>query len=232
MNNKKCYRCLEIKPDTEFYRDSSKSSGLGSECKNCAKKRRKEKYIKPHYERTNISEKICSHCRQIKPIVNFTFNPCMKDGYNNYCRVCSSESFKKHQHKHREKRTNKARQWAQKNLFRSWASHTINHHKYRGFDVSITIDDLEKLAKDNLKCNFCGVTLDWSYGSGKNGKVKSNSPTLDRINNENFITNKNIQILCHRHNTMKGNSPMPDFIKELKMICDKFENLYLVKPLS
>lgn len=225
MKNKKCYRCLQRKLFTEFYKDKTKPEGIGSECKNCAKQRRKENYIKPHYERADIMEKVCSHCRTKLPIIEFTFNPCMKDGYNNYCRKCVSAAFKKHQHKHREKRILKARLWAQSRPYRTWASHTLNAHKYRGFKINISLDDLEKLAKNTPVCAFCGILLNWSYGTEKNGKIQQNSPTLDRIFNDPLLNINNIQILCHRHNTMKGNRPMPDFIKECKMISDKFSYL-------
>lgn len=34
---KRCYRCAETKPSSEFYKDRSRHDGLGSACKSCAK---------------------------------------------------------------------------------------------------------------------------------------------------------------------------------------------------
>ena len=47
-NNKKCSKCLELKPLTEFYRNKITSDGRGSWCISCEKKRDRKAYSKKY----------------------------------------------------------------------------------------------------------------------------------------------------------------------------------------
>ena len=65
---------------------------------------------------------------------------------------------------------------------------------------------------------MCDEPLDWEYGTGRN----DNSPTLDRVNNENILTLDNTWIICSRCNATKHNRTMKEFINYCTMISDKF----------
>lgn len=99
-----------------------------------------------------------------------------------------------------------------------WAHSTISGHTARGFHVSITVEDLHRLAIETPTCPICGIDMKWEAG-----KIAPNSPTLDRINNGNDIRLDNIWILCHRCNTMKRDLPMNEFVRFCKMVAQKFD---------
>ncbi len=111
----------------------------------------------------------------------------------------------------RNKRSN------ENNPHRMWVRATINSHKKKGFIINITIDELTEIAKDIPKCFLCGVGLSWSRGD-KNGKAQFNSPSLDRINNENNINKNNIQIICYRCNSAKGTRTTQELIDYCKCV--------------
>lgn len=48
--NKKCNKCNEVKPLTEFYKDKSKNDGYRAECKSCKKMYAKEFRKTPEYK--------------------------------------------------------------------------------------------------------------------------------------------------------------------------------------
>lgn len=50
---RKCFRCQQRKPDDEFYKDRSHSSGLSRECKACCRKRSN----RPYRERNTTAHK-------------------------------------------------------------------------------------------------------------------------------------------------------------------------------
>ena len=91
---------------------------------------------------------------------------------------------------------------------------TTSHKKY---DLRIDEYDLFNYAKDKGNCEYCDVGLEWSY-KDKIGKPKSNSPSLDRMNNEEIITLDNIRICCHKCNTTKSNRTLQEFVDYCKKV--------------
>ena len=55
--------------------------------------------------------------------------------------------------------------------------------------------------------------------------MQPNSPTLDRINNENVITNENIWIICSRCNATKLDRTLSEFIDYCQYIIDNKKQL-------
>jgi hypothetical protein len=110
-------------------------------------------------------------------------------------------------------------EWHYKNPHRSWAIATKNHHIKDGIQVYMTIDELESAAKAHGKCMICGEDL--HYGK-KNGSVVMNSPTLDRMNNEDYIDNNNSMVLCLRCNLTKQDRTMEQFLDYCERVLVKF----------
>jgi len=104
-----------------------------------------------------------------------------------------------------------------------WVVGTLDRHKRRNIRIDISIDELEKLVLLCNKCQICGCDLDWSYGT-KGGKIRPNSPTLDRMDNENFINKNNILIVCNRCNSSKYDRTFKEFITYCKDIYQKFKD--------
>lgn len=101
---------------------------------------------------------------------------------------------------------------------RQWAQNSIATHKRRGFDIRITWKRLEEIAKATTRCLLCGVELNW--GPKKCGHLILESPTLDRINNEDYISEDNTMIVCWRCNSSKQSRTLKEFIDYCKLIVD------------
>ena len=99
---------------------------------------------------------------------------------------------------------------------------TYHSHKQKGQDIKITVREIEDLAKNTNHCPICGVELNYKIGEGKNYQ---NSPSLDRINNENHLDKENVMIICFRCNTTKGKRT----IKQMKEWCEKYMIFYTHK---
>ena len=103
------------------------------------------------------------------------------------------------------------------NPHKRWAQLTISNHRTSGYIVNINRSELELIAEDTNVCQLCGQKLNWN-----NTKTSKNSPSLDRIDNENYLDINNIQIICHRCNVTKGSRTMNEFI----LYCKRIAKLY------
>lgn len=125
----------------------------------------------------------------------------------------AKEQSRKYYEEHKERIIEYNRKWAQENRYRHWVYCTLGDHKRQGCIIDISIDELEKRAKATIHCPVCGCKLKWGPG-----KSCDNSPTLDRINNENFINKDNIWIICHKCNTTKRNRSWKEFVEYCKHV--------------
>ena len=111
---------------------------------------------------------------------------------------------------------------------RCWARYALISHKRRGHLVTISISDLETLAKKTTHCLYCDCELDWVYGSKGYGP-NPNSPSLDRINNEVELRLGNVEIICNRCNARKYSSTKQELIDWCRKVTDKFKDLSNLK---
>jgi len=113
--------------------------------------------------------------------------------------------------------------WNERHPFRRWCISSKSHHKQYIFNISL--DELETLAINTPICPICGTPLNFiqSRHSGKNNKMSTYSPTLDRINNEQEMNIDNVWIICNACNRAKSDKPLKEFIKYCKMIVNKFD---------
>jgi hypothetical protein len=157
------------------------------------------------YKRTRDGHKICSWCEERKPISEFYKASHSYDGYAHRCKECSKE--------YRERRRIEERH-------REWASQTIYTHKKRGNKIlsDLTVDWLDKYAQKTKCCEICEEELEWKPGRG----LKLSSPTLDRVDNEDFLTQNNVMIICLSCNGTKRDRTMSDFVSYCEMITKRF----------
>ena len=165
--------------------------------------------------------KCCYRCKQTKPIELFSKNHCRKDGHDSLCKSCKSETESTRRQEHKTEYKNRDRTWRINHPLDSWADVSLRSHRKKGSIIDITVKELVGLARDTPNCSICGCGLNWSYGT-KNGKLQSNSPTLDRTKNENTINRNNIMIICHSCNATKRNRTMDEFVEYCEMISKKF----------
>ena len=240
IKTKVCSECKKELDVSEFYPRRNSKIGYSCCCKPCHKKRgiitRKKLQDKPK----QIPEtKTCSKCGETYPAEMFNKDNDRISGLTSWCKICISKHRedtidRRREHDRNYYAKNKER-WIKyaidhadhikqgekirraKNYRRLWAINTIKGHVNRGFQVSITIDELHDLAKSVDKCPICDCDLKWAPG-----KIAVNSPTLDRINNGKEISTNNVWILCHRCNTIKRDLPMKRFVEYCRMVVSKF----------
>lgn len=194
MKTKRCSKCNEIKSMNEFYKNKRNKDGLHRWCKKCLKK-----YCK------NNSEKI----KKISRNYYKKNNEKLKQQSNEYYQV-NKERINKRKIKYRKKYP-----------YGHWVRNTLYKHKIRGFIINITIEELLQIAEKTKYCSMCGIELDWKYGN-KDGKVQSDSPTLDRINNQEILNRNNIWIICYKCNILKRNRTIKEFVNYCGIIWNKF----------
>ena len=167
-----------------------------------------------------INKAKCYSCKKEYSLENFYKNKSRKEGYDFVCKSCKKIIMKEYHLSGKYKLAYK--RWLKKNPHYAWSKATLKSHKKKGYLINIKSKELSEIAKKIKNCQICNCKLQWNQGNGS-GKVKHNSPTLDRINNTNLINKKNIQIICHKCNTSKSNRSMKDFVKYCKLIVNKFD---------
>lgn len=84
---KRCCRCSEDKPLSEFYTATSSKDGLRSDCKDCFKKYQADRR-KMLAGRPVVSSKLCNDCGKELPCDSFNTNPLSPDKLDSYCKQC------------------------------------------------------------------------------------------------------------------------------------------------
>lgn len=194
-----------------------------------------------------MSEKLCTKCNTIKDISKFNLRIKSKPGVRSWCKECESKNgikyyqnpenhdrICKRQAEYNQKPENRDRirkynveyriEYNQKpeNLKRLWANSSISGHRRKGYEINITTDELEAMAKNTTSCKYCGQHLNYNRGD-KNGKPQSSSPTLDSINNIKSLSIDNVQIICMRCNVTKSDRTHAEFVEYCKTIAKNEE---------
>src|SRR5688572_30638860 len=88
---KVCTKCKMEKRTTEFPKDRSNKTGFFSWCKMCHNI--KEKEFRQKYSRQETRDvkekKVCSCCKKVKNILEYSKNRCCKDGFAPECKDCA-----------------------------------------------------------------------------------------------------------------------------------------------
>ena len=124
--------------------------------------------------------------------------------------------YQKCDKKRKEKILKGHKEYYRKHRYLIWASSTLRNHKIKGYIINLPRIDLEKMAKNTIHCPLCGCELKWNFGASH-----SNSPTLDRIDNEDIINKNSVWIICRQCNTTKGSRSLKEFSDYCKMIIKK-----------
>ncbi len=200
MKTKRCVKCGIIKDVIEFNKHNSTSDGLDSWCKECHKEYFKD-WAKQHPNKIKQYRK--NHYKNHPDYA--------KNYYTN-----NKDTIIEYNKKYRD---------TEEGYKHTWCS-TLHRHRYKGISIDITMAELFDYIKNIKTCKMCGKPLNWS----KNGKkgAEHDSPTLDRINNEDYINLDNIQILCHQCNSGKQKMTNDDYIQHCKNVL-KNNNYIVVK---
>lgn len=86
---KKCSKCNQIKPTSEFYNCSKNKDGLQSWCKTCMLQIKKNKISNFKLKNQKVNTKTCNTCAKDLPFSNF--NSDGRGGLKNICKTCRSK---------------------------------------------------------------------------------------------------------------------------------------------
>lgn len=174
--------------------------------------------------------KTCSRCNETKPKGQFSACSKAKDGLQYWCRDCRRDYYsinrskiraqwKEYASTRKDERTASMRRWRANNYEKQWATNTTVAHGSRGYDVIITKEELVALALSTRTCGYCGCELKWGPG-----KFCTESPTLDRVDNEHELRPDNVQIICQGCNRTKQDRTHEQFIAYCRAIAARFGN--------
>ena len=158
--------------------------------------------------RLNMTEKKCRTCGEVKPIDKFY----TRKDRGCYCYLDCTPCRNKKRHDGED--PIKAAIWK-----------TISGHRHNGLRVEFTSNEfLAHIMNnfDNLKyCAICGKELAWKKEDRR--KDKATTPSFDRIDNEDFLTLDNVQVVCYRCNTIKSDKPMAVFIEYCRNVVKRYD---------
>lgn len=126
METKKCIRCHEENPLSEFPKDKQKKSGYRAECKVCHNKRNgqlreinKDKIDEKHrqWREENKDRKIkeCVRCQEEKPLSEFNEDKSKKDGYRPECKACRLPDIRQYTRENKDNKAEYDRQYRREN---------------------------------------------------------------------------------------------------------------------
>jgi hypothetical protein len=140
---------------------------------------------------TEVSVKVCSTCRQTKPLIDFHKNHTKRDGYNHLCRPCMKAVAK---------RWRDAPEGRAKSL---WTS-AKNRAEKKVLDFDLTPEwILARLAVG--QCEVTGIPLELSGTDDRGfGYFRPWTPSLDRTDPNKGYTQDNVKVVCWIYNAAKG----------------------------
>jgi hypothetical protein len=86
-----CTKCNQIKPVSNFRKNSSRKTGVHQLCKVCEKTQQDAKFARRRLAAEIPITKCCKKCNQVKPSSEFTKDCNSRDGLLYQCKVCFSQ---------------------------------------------------------------------------------------------------------------------------------------------
>ena len=168
--------------------------------------------------------KICSTCKQLKPLTDFGKDRRSKDGFRSQCKQCEKkyernrdpekkrENSKKYRETHKDKEKTRLQNWKENNPEKYKAYHTSTKIKKRCKNpkVDSNISLLALFARDGGICKICGLPCDYTDYEldGKYFIAGNLYPSIDHVkplSKGGSHTWDNIQLVHKRCNSIKSN---------------------------
>lgn len=178
---KRCGRCRQDLPVTEFYRNRKAKDGLQYACKACTKAYAdnpgppRRRLIREYDVGGELAAKQCSRCDTVKPVDEFSAMSSAGDGLQPACRACS-RSYSKAYHADPEKREDylakkRLRYEANAEEIRAKARESYRANPERFALASrrhlmkkkygLTLEDFDRMVADqDSKCAICRSVFD------------------------------------------------------------------------
>jgi len=181
MTTKRCPRCKQEKPVSEFNKDRRAKDGLQSYCRKCHRAHQREYWEKNAARQPDEvvipSEKRCPGCGVTRPSSEWYRNRTRPDGLANHCKPCMRARVAKYRAENGEKDRENARRWYKANREkareknRRWRKanpekHRAYEHRRRAskagaFTIPHTEEDLldfwRFIGVDPDRCWYCAL---------------------------------------------------------------------------
>jgi len=112
---KTCHKCNKRKSIAEFYKNKNLKDGHTANCKKCVRELAERRYQRYELNRPNIKSKVCSRCKEEKPIKLFSKDRKSKDGLQTYCNVCTNVKAKEWATNNYERHLTNIKRWQSDN---------------------------------------------------------------------------------------------------------------------
>ena len=165
--------------------------------------------------------RVCRKCKEIKIISEYRKESSSAYAFRTECIQCENERSRVYYRDHKDEAREYNQHHRKANSYRYWSYKTRTSHTSAGYTVLITLEETIKLAQESTHCKICRDLLNWNLGEKKQGPL-SNSPTLDRINQEMVLTTDSVQVICSRCNLTKSNRTMNEFIEYCRLVAKRF----------
>jgi len=159
---KLCKDCNTEKPETEFYRDTSRSDGLNWRCKPCHRAHVAEVSMRPPKNPGPAGSKRCQHCKEVKPLDQYSHDKTQHDGHARQCKACAYTRHKEWVSRHPGYSAEKHRRGREKAPERYADYSRKRNHGLNPGDYG------RMLAAQGGGCAICGTT---DPGNGKSFHV-------------------------------------------------------------
>ena len=149
---KLCQACNTEKPETEFYRDRSRSDGLNWRCKPCHKEHIAHLAMQPPRNPPPEGMKRCQRCKETKPLDEFFANKGEYDGHARMCKPCQVRRHQQWVGENREQVNRYARERYQNDRPRYAEYERKKNYGLRKGEYD------RMLAEQDGKCAICGTS--------------------------------------------------------------------------
>ena len=154
--------------------------------------------------------KVCTKCKNEKPLSDFQLRPERKCGYYSRCKICKGEYQSK---KHKNDRL--------ENPIETWINSNFCNTRYRAnkliLDFDLTKEYIRAQFEISKLCTYCSKNFNFQ-GTVLN---RDDTPTLDRLIPTLGYTKDNVVLCCYRCNAIKNNATF----EELRIIAGVLEKL-------
>ena len=215
MDSKRCSRCGQVKPLSEFHKHAGHRDGRSSRCKVCRQESRYPDAVKNRRAKQRLDDagmKRCWRCQRVKPLSDFFNNSSEHDGVTSMCKICHGAYKREFRKGNREKVNRQSRSWCRRNPDKRRATIERRRSREKGADGEFDARDIKRLRKSQKNtCVYCGLNPH-CHGALFTYQVDHIIP-LSRGGTNNP---SNLQLLCPHCNQSKRGKTHAEYLEWLQ----------------
>lgn len=156
---KRCNRCKEEKPLSEYYRRLEAPDGLQYVCKACKNAYRRisqQRNVERDAPKAKPAPKKCPSCAETKEPSEFYTDKRNRDWLSNYCRMCLRSISRQQYRKHKGKRLQKQKEWRERNPAKVQEYVERHRAKKLGVEYDFTAGQWRDILEQfGYRCVYC-----------------------------------------------------------------------------